>query len=329
MAAIPAEPLFTTARLAVRRLAEHDLDAMHAVYGDADAMRWVGDGQPLARAQCEEWLAVTRRNYATRGYGMNAVVERGSGAVVGFCGLVHPGGQAEAEIKYALLRARWGRGLASELAAALLAHGAAAHGLRRVIATVAPDNLASQRVLRKAGMQRGALRRNDDGSFTQLFDWQPENTPRTSMATDGKDEITWSDTLDGLDWHELEHLYRVAPLGNKSVELLRTVFGNSRFRCFARRQGRLVAAGRALADGADCAYVCDIAVMPDEQGTGVGREVVQRLLQAAKGHKKIILYSVPGKEGFYKKFGFLRLLTAMAIFQDRDAAIERGHLEPP
>jgi hypothetical protein len=35
---------------------------------------------------------------------------------------------------------------------------------------------------------------------------------------------------------------------------------------------------------------------------------------------------VPGKEGFYRKLGFLRLLTAMAIFRDRDRAIARGHL---
>ena len=32
------------------------------------------------------------------------------------------------------------------------------------------------------------------------------------------------------------------------------------------------------------------------------------------------------KEGFYKKLGFLRMLTAMAIFQDRNAAIQRGHV---
>jgi hypothetical protein len=38
------------------------------------------------------------------------------------------------------------------------------------------------------------------------------------------------------------------------------------------------------------------------------------------------VYSVPGKEGFYKKLGFLRLLTAMAVFRDKDAALKRGHL---
>jgi predicted N-acetyltransferase YhbS len=66
--------------------------------------------------------------------------------------------------------------------------------------------------------------------------------------------------------------------------------------------------------------------MPSHQGTGLGKQVVQELIKLSDGHKKIILYSVPGKEGFYKKFGFLRMLTAMAIFQDRNAAIQRGHV---
>jgi GNAT superfamily N-acetyltransferase len=138
--------------------------------------------------------------------------------------------------------------------------------------------------------------------------------------------LTWTNVAEGLDWSELEALYRLAPLGNKSAQHLKTVFGNSRFKWFVRDGGRLVAAGRALADGADCSYICDVAVLPSHQGTGLGTEVVSRLLADSKDHKKIILYSVPGKEAFYKKLGFLRLLTAMAIFQDREAAIKRGHL---
>jgi RimJ/RimL family protein N-acetyltransferase len=171
---IPEDAIeFDTPRLVVRRLGIRDVDAMHAVYGDADAMRWVGDGEPLSHAVCGEWVAVTERNYRLRGYGMFAVVERATGEVVGFCGLVHPGGQPEAEVKYAFCRGCWGRGYASEVVSALLAHGAHRHGLRRVIATVAPDNAASQRVLAKAGMARGALRDNADGSRTQLFAWVP------------------------------------------------------------------------------------------------------------------------------------------------------------
>jgi len=138
--------------------------------------------------------------------------------------------------------------------------------------------------------------------------------------------LHWSTDIESIDWLALEHLYRVAPLGNKSAVHLKTVFANSLFRIFAFEGQELVAAGRALADGADCSYICDVAVLPQHQGSGLGKEVVNRLVDASRGHKKIILYSVPGKEGFYKKLGFLRLLTAIAIFQDREAGIARGYL---
>ncbi|WP_430540493.1 GNAT family N-acetyltransferase [Pseudoxanthomonas japonensis] len=144
-------------------------------------MRWVGDGAPLDLAQCEYWIEVTKRNYETYGYGMFALVERAADTVVGFCGLVHPGGQREAELKYALCRSAWGRGLASEAAAAMLAIASSAFALDRVIATTAPENTASHRVLMKAGMHRGAIIHEEDGTETLLFAWQagePEGQPR-------------------------------------------------------------------------------------------------------------------------------------------------------
>jgi GNAT superfamily N-acetyltransferase len=139
--------------------------------------------------------------------------------------------------------------------------------------------------------------------------------------------LTWSHSLDGLDWSELETLYRLAPLGIKPAERLKGVFEASRFRWFVRDEaGRLVAAGRALADGADCSYICDVAVLPSHQGTGLGRQLVARLVDDSRGHKKIILYAVPGKEGFYRSLGFHRLLTGMAIFQDGEGAVRDGYL---
>jgi hypothetical protein len=40
------------------------------------------------------------------------------------------------------------------------------------------------------------------------------------------------------------------------------------------------------------------------------------------------LYTLPGNEGFYAKLGFLRMNTAMAIWQDRASAVGRGLLNP-
>src|SRR5690606_7435407 len=105
------------------------------------------------------------------------------------------------------------------------------------------------------------------------------------------------------------------------------VFSNSLYRCFVYDDGRLVGAGRAVADGGDCSYICDVAVLPTHQGQGLGRQIVGRLVELSRGHKKIILYAVPGKEPFYERFGFRRMRTAMAIFEDQQAAIARGYLE--
>jgi ribosomal-protein-alanine N-acetyltransferase len=163
--------IFETARLRAHRIGPEDVDAMFGVYGDAQAMRWVGDGNPLTRAECEKWIRVTLKNYEARGYGMFALLDHESAEIIGFCGLVHPGGQTEAEIKYALKRSFWGKGLATEAVTALLAWAADRLGINHVIATVDPENMASRRVLVKAGLRAANLRTNDDGSVTQIFEW--------------------------------------------------------------------------------------------------------------------------------------------------------------
>lgn len=138
--------------------------------------------------------------------------------------------------------------------------------------------------------------------------------------------IEWKHSTDGIDWEELSALYRAAPLGEKSPLHLQKVFSNSMFKCFVYEDAKLVAVGRALADGADCSYICDIAVSPGHQGTGLGKQVVRNLMEMSCGHKKIILYAVPGKEPFYRKFGFLRMKTAMAVFENQKQQVEKGYL---
>lgn len=136
--------------------------------------------------------------------------------------------------------------------------------------------------------------------------------------------LEWSDSLDTMDWDELSNLYRIAPLGNKRAADLKVVFTNSMYRTFVREDGILIGAGRAVADGIDVSYLADIAVHPDPQGRGLGKEIVSRLRELSSHHKKIILYAAPGKDTFYLKLGFKRMLTAMAIFQDQQQAVETG-----
>jgi ribosomal protein S18 acetylase RimI-like enzyme len=140
-------------------------------------------------------------------------------------------------------------------------------------------------------------------------------------------DYEWVFSTDAVDWGELCELYRIAPLGTKNPAELQVCFANSRYVCFVFDGGRLIGAGRALADGVDCSYLADVAVHPDYQGTGLGKGIVARLMELSAGHSKIILYAAPGKEDFYRKLGFKRMTTAMAMFQDQDAAVARGVLE--
>ena len=136
--------------------------------------------------------------------------------------------------------------------------------------------------------------------------------------------LTWIYSSEKVDWEELSALYLVAPLGHKDPADLKIAFANSMFKCFVYDSGTLVAAGRALADGRDCSYICDVAVLPSHQRLGIGKEVVSQLVQFSKDHKKIILYAAAGKEPFYRKLGFKRMTTAMAIFKDQARALANG-----
>jgi GNAT superfamily N-acetyltransferase len=140
------------------------------------------------------------------------------------------------------------------------------------------------------------------------------------------DEYTWAHEIDALDWDELSELYRIAPLGNKPPEALKTVFGNSMFVRLVYAGDQLAGVGRALADGLDCAYIADVAVHPGHQGRGLGKAIISQLVTAAQGHKKIILYAAPGAEGFYARLGFLHMNTAMGIWGDPSPAIKSGIL---
>jgi ribosomal protein S18 acetylase RimI-like enzyme len=134
----------------------------------------------------------------------------------------------------------------------------------------------------------------------------------------------WVYSQENVDWDELSQLYITAGMGIKAPADIETAFTNSMFKCFVYDAGKLIAVGRALADGFDASYICDIAVHPEYQGRGIGRQIVSKLVEFSKHHRKIILYAAPGKEPFYLKLGFKRMATAMAIFKNQEQALKGG-----
>jgi RimJ/RimL family protein N-acetyltransferase len=146
-----ASSFLLTARLRLRRLRPSDAGMMVALDSDPDVMRYVGS-PPGPRAQDETVDRVTRWIQADHGAAGWWIIEsRDDGAFHGL-GLLLPMPEGDdVEVGYRLARASWGRGIATEAAAALIEHAFAALALPRVVAVTYPENLSSRRVLGKLG----------------------------------------------------------------------------------------------------------------------------------------------------------------------------------
>ena len=93
---------------------------------------------------------------ADEDWGHRQVVERASGLVVGGIGYFGPPHGGEVEIGYGIVPSRQGRGYATEALRAMITMAWADSRVRAVVAGTAPGNVASQRVLGKAGFRQVA-----------------------------------------------------------------------------------------------------------------------------------------------------------------------------
>ena len=71
--------------------------------------------------------------------------------------------------------------------------------------------------------------------------------------------------------------------------------------------------GRCITDGEYYATIWDCIVKPGYQGKGIGRQIVEKLMEGLEDMEFIALTSTPGNEPFYRKFGFKLQKTAMVI----------------
>lgn len=74
----------------------------------------------------------------------------------------------------------------------------------------------------------------------------------------------------------------------------------------AYRDGKLVGMGRLVSDGHFQAFLCDLIVLPEYRGKGIGSELLKRLLILCRDKQllSVHLFSARGKSGFYAAHGF-------------------------
>jgi RimJ/RimL family protein N-acetyltransferase len=138
-----------TDRLVLRPTRPEDFEGWAALMGDEENSRHIGG--PQSRAVAWRGFLSMAGAWAMQGYGMFSVVEKASGRWIGRLGPWCPEGWPGTEVGWGLLREAWGRGYATEGAVAAIDWAFEHLGWTGVIHTIAPDNLASQRVARRLG----------------------------------------------------------------------------------------------------------------------------------------------------------------------------------
>lgn len=144
--------MIRSARMRLRELVPGDADRLLEIFSDPVAMRYYPGTRD--RAGTEAWIAGQRESYRRHGFGLWAAELEATGEFVGQCGLAlqEVEGVAELEIGYLFLRRHWGRGLATEAAAACRDHGHRALARPRLVALIDPRNHPSRRVAARVGL---------------------------------------------------------------------------------------------------------------------------------------------------------------------------------
>ncbi len=167
-----------TDHLVLRRFIRDDADALIALHGDSEVMRYLTGRATPALEVRERTLPVYLAEYERLGdLGHWAAIERSTGAFVGWFGLTRDPDEATVlELGYRLCRAAWGQGLATEGARAVLELAFSKFGAERVTAQTMTVNHRSRAVMERLGMR-----------FVRLFHGQ------------------WPETIEGSEHGDVEY----------------------------------------------------------------------------------------------------------------------------
>ena len=138
-----------TPRLILRPPRAEDLDAWSEMMADDVTTRFIGG--VAARPVCWRQLMTLIGAWHAQGFAMFSVIEKNSGRWIGRLGPWRPEGWPGTEIGWALVRDCWGRGYAVEGAVVATNWAFDTLGWANIIHSIAPGNVASQRVAQKLG----------------------------------------------------------------------------------------------------------------------------------------------------------------------------------
>lgn len=134
-----------------------------------------------------------------------------------------------------------------------------------------------------------------------------------------KNEIKFSEGYSPLWIDQIIEIHNKTEMkrGEEYKQIVCDAFGSSFAVISAWKDSRLIGFGRMISDGQMYSGIFDVVVDPEFQKKGIGKEIVNRLIEKTPSKSFIILTTTLGKEPFYAKLGFRKHKTAMAIYRGR------------
>ncbi len=141
-----------TPRLYLRQFTPDDFDDLYRIYSDSEVMKYVSEGVRNREETAADLFGIIA-DWEKHAFGLWTVINKQNNQLIGDGGLRFLGKTPEVEVGYVLAKAYWGKGLASEVAAASLKYGFEVLKLDKIVAVADAENITSRRVMEKVGMK--------------------------------------------------------------------------------------------------------------------------------------------------------------------------------
>jgi len=129
-----------------------------------------------------------------------------------------------------------------------------------------------------------------------------------------------------INWDSVSQILKLGGMASYAGEIHQKAFENSHTVVFAFDGGQLIGFGRAISDGVYQAALYDLAILPEYQGQGIGKLIIEEIKKALP-NCNFILYAAVGKEAFYERLDFRKMKTGMALFRNATQAQKKGFIE--
>lgn len=147
----------TTERLILREILPTDVSGMYELDSDPEVHKFLGNHPVKSKAESLGLINYIRQQYVDHGIGRWAIIDRKTNEFIGWAGLKFVTKETNHhkdyyDLGYRLIKKFWGQGIATETAFATLEYAFNILQVKEVFAMAARDNLSSNRILQKAGL---------------------------------------------------------------------------------------------------------------------------------------------------------------------------------